>query len=401
MTDTSVPSDPQSPAPDEPSAPLVALPDDLLDPYLAQQLPEASASRVRRYIDQRPEWQRVVRALRSWLAESDIPVPPGARDASTRLMARLTPSTAAQVGTGRSDGRSVPLGRRDRSGAREGAHNGAHALFARLVYHRGLFIGAAMVVLVAVGSVLVRRGVQDSAAGTETVYATASGQRATVVLRDGSRVVLAPRSRLTVGRAFGATSRAVTLSGEAYFSVASASGTPFIVHTGAVSTRVLGTAFDVRRYPSDRTTRVVVVTGKVMVGGRRTPVLLTAGKIGEVTDTTAIASATSDTHAYTDWTSGRLVFDDVPAAAMLATVGRWYGYEFRYADSTLATQHVTAVFNISAHDETLAAIKTLLGVTMTFDDSTVTLHRQPVHSHRASPSSRRDAILTPTSEVGR
>jgi len=46
--------------------------------------------------------------------------------------------------------------------------------------------------------------------------------------------------------------REVTLIGEAYFDVAHDSSRPFIIHTGKINIKVLGTSFNVRNYPQDK-----------------------------------------------------------------------------------------------------------------------------------------------------
>jgi ferric-dicitrate binding protein FerR (iron transport regulator) len=48
---------------------------------------------------------------------------------------------------------------------------------------------------------------------------------------------------------FKGKTREVYLSGEAYFDVKHADKVPFIIHTGNVSTTVLGTAFNIKAYP--------------------------------------------------------------------------------------------------------------------------------------------------------
>lgn len=265
--------------------------------------------------------------------------------------------------------------------------------------HRWVGLAAAAAIFVA-GGMLMRAVGGRHGALASTTYATGPGQRATVTLADGSHVTLAPDSRLTVASGFGASSRTVALSGEAYFAVASMTGAPFVVQTGAVTTRVLGTTFDVRRYATDTAVWVGVLSGKVATGGRRTPVTLTAGTVAYVTDTTAVATVAGDLRAQTEWTAGRLVFKDVSVAEMLATVGRWYGYTFHLADSTVATQRVAVTFNMDQREETLALIQDLLSVTMKFDGTTVTLSR-PHERHSAAPPVRKDATFSPSREVGR
>jgi len=259
-------------------------------------------------------------------------------------------------------------------------------------------IGVACATLVIVGGRWALHGrshtTEVSTAGHQ--YATAAGQRQVVTLRDGTRVTLAPQSVLTVGRDFGATSRTVQLSGQAYFEVRTAQGTPFIVHSGTLNTRVLGTAFMIRRYVTDSVAQVAVLSGRVSTGGARGSVTLSAGRAARLTDSTV--ALTDDAHALTDWTRGELVFKDVPVRHMLTEVGRWYGYDFKLVDTTLATRHVSVTFDMSDPDDMMLVLKSALHVSMAFDGKTVTL------APRHTPAERKTRPLelsTPSSEKGR
>jgi len=260
---------------------------------------------------------------------------------------------------------------------------------------------AALVVLTVAVSVW---PVRHSAAVATTTYRTADAQLLRLTLRDGSRVTLAPNSRLEVARDFRAQ-RTLALIGRAYFDVAHTTGAPFLVRTGSVTTRVLGTAFDVTHYTDAQDTRVIVANGKVAVGGRQT-VTVTAGQIGRATDSTAVLVAGSASG--TDWTSGTLSFRNATITDMLETVGQWYGVQFRLADSVLASQAVTATFRGESRAEALALIQTVLNVTMTFDETPrgmtiVTLRAKSRLSHGVAPLRHpiRDTSLGHTTEVGR
>jgi ferric-dicitrate binding protein FerR (iron transport regulator) len=213
-------------------------------------------------------------------------------------------------------------------------------------------------------------------------------------------VQLAPESKLIVTTGFGAATRAVALTGEAYFDVTVTSGTPFIVRTGSVSTRVLGTAFTVQRYAAHDPAQVVVISGKVVVSGRGTPMTVSAGHAARMTDSTAMATTAGDLHAYTDWTRGQLVFDRAAVPVMLETIGRWYGYEFRLADSTLAGRRVSAAFKIADRSDMMLKLKDLLDVSMRFDSTVVTLTPRGAYNPSRVPVRARDRSF-PTMEVGR
>jgi len=259
----------------------------------------------------------------------------------------------------------------------------------------------AAVALIGVG-LLVRHATQFTPSTSDAfndvparVYATATAQHAVITLDDGTRVTLAPQTTLRVPRTFGRSARDVALSGEAYFEVQSASRHPFIVRTGSVHTRVLGTAFDVQHYPGAHDIRVAVVQGRVAVASaarRGVSTTIPAGVVARVTDSTTITASATDMTPYTGWTRGQLDFIDAPLVDVLAQVGRWYGYRFELADSTLATKRLTATFDYASRVDVVKALEALLSVSITVDahgaDTVATLHRRtratgPVPSRHA------------------
>jgi len=231
-------------------------------------------------------------------------------------------------------------------------------------------------------------------------YIAARMQRTTVTLPDGSRATLAPETRLRydVDRQ---GARTVALVGEALFTVAPQSHAPFVVRTGAVTTRVLGTTFGVRRYPDDRATRIAVLSGRVTAGGHSAPVVLASGAVAYATDSTVTVSATDDPTEATEWTRGRLVFNDTPVSAMLATLGRWYGYEFHLNDTTLAAMHVSVALSTDHPADAMNTVKAVLDVTMTFDGNVITLRPERDHGGSSRNTRTREVLKTPQVEVGR
>lgn len=88
---------------------------------------------------------------------------------------------------------------------------------------------------------------------------------ALVTLPDGSMVKLKSNSRIRFPEQFAANRREVFLEGEAFFEVVRDTNRMFIVSSGAVRTKVLGTSFNIRAYPGQATVEVLVATGKVAV----------------------------------------------------------------------------------------------------------------------------------------
>lgn len=91
------------------------------------------------------------------------------------------------------------------------------------------------------------------------------GSRTRSMLPDGTTVWLNAGSKLHFINDFAGKTREVRLDGEAYFDVARKEGKPFIVHTGGIQIKVLGTAFNVKSYPEDKNVETTLFHGRVQV----------------------------------------------------------------------------------------------------------------------------------------
>jgi len=237
-----------------------------------------------------------------------------------------------------------------------------------------------------------------------TAYVTGGDTVATFRLPDGSRVTLAPRSKLTM--TYGVKQpRVVVLDGEAYFDVIEASVSPFVVRTGAVATRVVGTAFDVRSYPErHRRARVSVATGKVTMarmdstGHARPIATLGAGMSGTVGDSGTTVVSSNDREPTIRWVEGAVVLHDAPLPEVLEMIGQWYGMALRTSDPVMSQWHVSGTFDVGNRAQTLSSLRQLLNVDMTFDDTS----RQSSHMLRATLSRRaRQHVPAPRIDDGR
>jgi transmembrane sensor len=235
---------------------------------------------------------------------------------------------------------------------------------------------------------------QVASRDTSVTYATGMGQRLTVPLADGNRVILAPQTTLVVQ---GATA---SLTGQALFHIAHRDRASFVVRTGNVVTRVLGTTFDVRRYAADRTTRVIVTEGRVMTGNDRM-VTLTQQQSANVTDSSVVVTPVDDTTRYPGWTRGVLVFKQTPILDVLGEVSKWYGYHFRLADSALAAERVTVTFDGTSAPQVIAVLQHVLNVSATVKGDVVVLSPRRRVNGPATRRGWRDSISTQRIERGR
>ena len=171
------------------------------------------------------------------------------------------------------------------------------------------------------------------------------GQRATIMLADSTKVFLGPASKLTYPTAFPAENREVFLEGEAFFEVKRNTGQPFIVHTGPVQTRVLGTSFKVNAF-ADAPLSVSVVTGSVEVKTDPTSPgtvsnILRAGEKLTYTRGQPVHLAVTDPDATDSWKNARLVFSAQPLADIFHELERWHRTEIRIEKKQLAAEQLT------------------------------------------------------------
>jgi transmembrane sensor len=89
------------------------------------------------------------------------------------------------------------------------------------------------------------------------------GSKSHMVLPDGSDVWLNAGTTIEYPSNFSSKQRDIFLTGEAYFKVASNKKWPFIVHTSDLNIKALGTAFNVKAYPSEKTVTTTLVEGVV------------------------------------------------------------------------------------------------------------------------------------------
>jgi ferric-dicitrate binding protein FerR (iron transport regulator) len=87
-------------------------------------------------------------------------------------------------------------------------------------------------------------------------------------LSDGSAVSLQPNSSIEFPEVFSKINREVQLTGEAFFDVSKDKLRPFVITTGDVTIKVLGTSFNVKAYENEEEITVAVKTGKVMVSSK-------------------------------------------------------------------------------------------------------------------------------------
>lgn len=167
-----------------------------------------------------------------------------------------------------------------------------------------------------------------------------------LLLPDSTQVWLNASSTLEYPTTFGSDRREVLLSGEAYFDVKHADKTPFIIHTGKISTTVLGTAFNIKAYPDRKNVIVSVSRGKVRVSLFDIPVV-TLGQGQQATvnsqDNKVMEKPIAPAQVAA-WQQGNLSYEDEDLEDIIADLERLYNVHIRVDDTAIRGLKINASF---------------------------------------------------------
>lgn len=168
-----------------------------------------------------------------------------------------------------------------------------------------------------------------AAASQEYHVTVDKGERATVKLPDGTKVLLNASSSLSYPSSFAYNNRTVELEGEAYFEVTRDTEHPFIVQTEEAKIQVLGTTFNVNTTMENTFFETSLVEGKVEViptnSTVKSLILLPNQKIQYNRQTREWHTLDTDLWFETAWTRGDLVFLSQPLASVFKELERFYG----------------------------------------------------------------------------
>lgn len=185
-----------------------------------------------------------------------------------------------------------------------------------------------------------------------TEYQAPLGTRKEVLLSDGTKVWLAPASKIRAPVKFSGNTRPVELDGEALFDVKSNKEQPFIVTTGKFKVEVLGTIFVVNAYSRDKSFKTSVLEGAVKVHNGDETMTLKPGESGFLSGNKLIKGSTSLNEIHY-LQSGIYKFDDMPLSGIVGTMSNWYGVNFIIKDPELAKSLLTGKIRENDKVETI------------------------------------------------
>jgi transmembrane sensor len=212
----------------------------------------------------------------------------------------------------------------------------------------------------------------SSAAFIEQVNNTDTMQL--VTLSDGSKVQLAPSSKLKYAQHAAGKKREVELTGEAFFDVKKDPAVPFFVYTQNMVTKVLGTSFTVKAHASEKRASVLVKTGKVSVYKKEnfSDKNLVANKLDGVIvmpnqqvvldlETNQLSKTIVDKPVMLEaGNDNRFTFNATPLKEVFATLQQAYGITIMYDEAIISSCSLSASLgNESFYDKLNLICKTV------------------------------------------
>lgn len=202
----------------------------------------------------------------------------------------------------------------------------------------------------------------------DILVATAVGEKASVVLPDGTKVQLNAESELRYNPSdFAGSERQINFKGEAFFDVAKQHGNSFSVKGMDFDVRVLGTKFNVTAY--DKSTEVVVSLEEGSVefvnSKNNERMLMKPGDISLLDRITGSLKKQTETLVADNmaWMRNELVFNQAQLPQVLDSLSRYYGVSFKIGFEAESHMSFTGVLPTNDLKEVLDIIESVYHVT--------------------------------------
>lgn len=161
--------------------------------------------------------------------------------------------------------------------------------------------------------------------------ATPAGGKFSVVLSDGSKVWLNASSSIKFPAAFGRDLRRVEIKGEAYFEIEKDASRPFYVNNGNSEIKVLGTHFNVMAYPDEYRSELTLLEGSVQFTKNGQSQLLKPGKQILYTENNgSTKQIDANIEEVMAWKNDLFVFNNTNIDEIMKELTRWYDVKVKY-----------------------------------------------------------------------
>lgn len=192
------------------------------------------------------------------------------------------------------------------------------------------------------------------------------GQISEFVLSDGTHAWLNSGTTIKFPSKFNQATREIFLEGEAYFKVTANKKKPFLVRSGTITTKVVGTEFNVSAYDENESIETTLIKGAVEILGYsdKKIVGLSPGQQFSYTKNTRKYTLNEvNTEPFEAWKEGELIFRDKSLKEVSLKLERWYNVEIYFGDDLVGNYKFSGtLLKEKPFDQILQAIKLTLPI---------------------------------------
>lgn len=209
----------------------------------------------------------------------------------------------------------------------------------------------------------------------EFIVSADLGQKASIVLPDGTTVWLNSKTNLYYTPDYNVKERVLYLDGEAFFEVAKDKKRPFIVKADGLDVMAVGTSFNVKSYSSEKEISVTLLEGKVNVGnGIWTESLVPNENI----------TYHNEKHSYTKtvipnashaalWRQGQLAFYNESLEDIAKALTRMYNVQIDFKSEYLKYQKFSGVIKNTSLNNVLEILGVSAPLKYSIKDNLITI----------------------------
>ena len=204
------------------------------------------------------------------------------------------------------------------------------------------------------------------------------GERKTVFLSDSTKVILNSGATIQYYSNYNSENRNVALQGEAFFDVKRNEKRPFIVSSGEITTKVLGTAFNILQLEDVVT--ITVVSGKVKVGKRGANKGILLKKNQQTTYSYRKGSFDKkhqvNAKLFTDWSKDILLLNNICIEQAIKKIEKWYNVTIQCTSNNILKESIRAEYENEPIDYILEDMEFILGINYKYvNDSTIVIYK--------------------------
>jgi transmembrane sensor len=212
------------------------------------------------------------------------------------------------------------------------------------------------------GQLIYAAGNDAQAAPVFHTIQTPRGGTYELTLPDGTKVWLNAASSLKYPVSFTGNRREVELIGEAYFEVYKDKSKPFLVKNKKLNVEVLGTHFNMNAYDEDKEVKTTLYEGKVKLVNEKGSLLLKPMQQAILnTYNSSMNIKEVDSEEAISWKNGEFVFESELISSVMQKISRWYDVEVVYEGPIPAYEYVGKI----SRDNNISAVLKLLSLTNT------------------------------------